>query len=132
MYTSLTLNFLSVLEEAGRTCWKSEEKITENSSAPFVKSIMSKNHESVIEHMGVTVRMITDRGVSHELVRHRLASYSQESTRYANYSKDKFGNEITVILPVEFYETHAPSTVEGVSLDLNTQYHNWVTALKSF
>lgn len=93
---------LKKLEAAGRTCWKSEDKCTQNSAGTFINNIMSKNHESVIEHHSITVRIITNRGVTHELVRHRIASYSQESTRYCNYSKDKFGNEITVILPVWF------------------------------
>jgi thymidylate synthase (FAD) len=60
---------------------------------------MDKGHLSVIEHCSVTVRIICDRGVSHEIVRHRLANYTQESTRYCNYAKGKFGNEITVIKP---------------------------------
>jgi len=90
---------LKNIEIAGRTCYKSEERITANSAAGFVKGIIKSGHHSVIEHMNITARFICDRGVSHELVRHRLAAYSQESTRYANYAKDKFGNEITVIRP---------------------------------
>ena len=91
---------LNRIEAAGRTCYKSEEKITPGSSKSFVKQIIKSGHHSVIEHVNITVKFICDRGVSHELVRHRLAAYSQESTRYANYSKDKFENEITVIKPV--------------------------------
>lgn len=87
------------IEKAGRTCYKSEEKITPDSAKKFIKKILSIGHESVIEHEKITVRVICDRGVSHEIVRHRIASYSQESTRYCNYSKDKFGSEITVIEP---------------------------------
>ncbi len=90
---------LKNIEIAGRTCYKSEDKITSGSAAGFVKGIIKSGHHSVIEHMSITVRFICDRGVTHELVRHRLAAYSQESTRYANYSKDKFQNEITVIRP---------------------------------
>lgn len=88
-----------IIELAGRTCYKSEDKITDDSAAQFVAKIRSINHESVLEHGSITVRFVVDRGVSHELVRHRLASFSQESTRYCNYSKDKFGNEIIVIYP---------------------------------
>lgn len=90
-----------LIESAGRTCYKSECKITEDSAEGFVKKILAPEqpHESVIEHFNVTVRFICDRGFSHELVRHRLAAYSQESTRYCNYSNEKFGNEITVIRP---------------------------------
>lgn len=92
-------DILSSIERAGRTAYKSENKITSNSAKEFVKMINSKGHFSVIEHQFVTVRVICDRGISHEIVRHRLASYTQESTRYCNYSKGKFGNEITVIKP---------------------------------
>ena len=66
----------------------------------FVSNILKSGHESVIEHEKVSLRFICDRGVSHEIVRHRIASYSQESTRYCNYCKDKFGKEITVIRPL--------------------------------
>jgi len=87
------------LELAGRTCYKSEDKITLDSAGGFIRRLIKSGHHSVIEHASITVRFICDRGVSHELVRHRLASFSQESTRYANYSKEKFGGEITVIRP---------------------------------
>ncbi|MBN1901975.1 FAD-dependent thymidylate synthase [Candidatus Sumerlaeota bacterium] len=88
------------IEKAGRTAYKSEDRITPDSAARFVSMILKKGHESVLEHRSVTVRVICDRGVSHEIVRHRLASYTQESTRYCNYSQDKFKNEIIVIKPV--------------------------------
>lgn len=88
---------LKSIELAGRTCYKSETKITASSAISFVKRILESGHHSVIEHYSFTVKFVCDRGVTHELVRHRLASYSQESTRYANYSKDRFGKEITVI-----------------------------------
>ncbi|MFP4258895.1 MAG: FAD-dependent thymidylate synthase [Desulfovermiculus sp.] len=94
-----TDEILRLLELAGRTCYKSEDKITDDSAAGFVGRIVRSGHESVIEHANITVRFIIDRGVSHELVRHRLAAYSQESTRYANYSQERFGREITVIKP---------------------------------
>ena len=94
-----TPNLEQVIELAGRTCYKSEDKITDDSACAFVSKIRSINHESVLEHGAITVRFICDRGVSHELVRHRVASFSQESTRYCNYSKDRFGSEITVIEP---------------------------------
>lgn len=84
-----------LLELCGRTAYKSEAKITEESAEPFLKSLISKGHESVIEHFNITVKFICDRGVSHELVRHRIASYTQESTRYCNYS----GKGIQVIKP---------------------------------
>lgn len=92
-------DLLSLIELAGRTCYKSESKITWDSAEKFVRNILKRGHEAVIEHGSVTVRFTCDRGVSHEIVRHRLASYCQESTRYCNYSKDGFGGEITVIEP---------------------------------
>ncbi len=98
---------LKNLELAGRTCYKSEDRITADSARGFVKGILKSGHHSVIEHAGITVRFVCDRGVTHELVRHRLAAYSQESTRYANYSKDKFGSEITVIKPL-FWRDDSP------------------------
>lgn len=90
---------LKHIERCGRVCYKSEDKITEDSAPKFVKTVLSRGHEAVIEHYSISVRFVCDRGVSHEIVRHRLASYCQESTRYCNYSKDGFGNEITVIEP---------------------------------
>jgi thymidylate synthase (FAD) len=90
---------LEHLERAARTCYKSEDKITEGSAKKLMGRILQVKHESVLEHACVSVRIVCDRGISHEIVRHRLASFSQESTRYANYSKDKFGSEITVIRP---------------------------------
>ncbi len=91
---------LKRIELIGRVCYKSEDKITTDSAKVFVANILKNGHESVIEHEKVSVRVICDRGVTHEIVRHRIASYSQESTRYCNYSKDKFGNELTVIKPI--------------------------------
>lgn len=91
---------LANLELAGRTCYKSEEHISEQSAQGFVRRIIASGHHSVIEHASISVRFVCDRGVTHELVRHRLAAFSQESTRYANYSQDKFGGEITVIRPL--------------------------------
>lgn len=90
---------LTTIEAAGRTCYKSEDKITDGSAEKFVRGIIKRGHEAVIEHGSLTVRFICDRGVSHEIVRHRLAAFCQESTRYCNYSKDDFQSEITVIEP---------------------------------
>jgi len=85
-----------IIELAGRTAYKSEDKITKDSAQKFIASIIKRGHESVIEHFNITVKFITDRGVTHEIVRHRLVSYTQESTRYCNYSK----NGMTFIRPV--------------------------------
>ncbi len=93
---------LKSIERAGRTCYKSEDNISEDSAKRFVSSIIKRGHESVIEHEKITIRIICDRGVTHEIVRHRIASYSQESTRYCNYCNEKFGKEITFIEPCFF------------------------------
>lgn len=95
------------IEAFGRVCYKSEGNITPESAAPFIRRILKSGHESVIEHEKLSVRVICDRGVTHEIVRHRIASYSQESTRYCNYSKDKFGNELTFIQPCFWPEDSA-------------------------
>ncbi len=92
------------LELIGRVCYKSEANISDGSSEKFLKSIIKRGHESVIEHEKISIKIICDRGVTHEIVRHRIASYSQESTRYCNYSFDKFGNEITFIEPCYWEE----------------------------
>ena len=96
------VKILRKIEQAGRVCYKSEHKISDDSAEKFVKSIINNGHESVLEHEKVTVRIICDRGVSHEIVRCRIASYSQESTRYCNYSDDRFDKEISVVEPLFF------------------------------
>ena len=90
-------DMLRRIEKIGRVCYKSEERIGEGTAEKFIAGIIKRGHESVIEHGSITVKVTCDRGVTHEIVRHRIASYSQESTRYCNYSKDKFGNQITCI-----------------------------------
>lgn len=98
---------LQHIEECGRACYQSKSDGTRESAVKFVEMLIARGHESVLEHCSFTMRIICDRGVSHELVRHRLASYSQESTRYCAYNKDKFGGEITVIEPIAFQEDSA-------------------------
>ncbi len=87
---------LAVIERAARVCYRSEERIGEGTAAPFVRRLIRQGHLSVIEHVTATVEFTTNRGVTHELVRHRLASFSQESTRYVNYG----GREMEFIEPV--------------------------------
>lgn len=82
------MDLLQDIERIGRVCYKSEQRITDSSAIPFVSSIIERGHESVLEHISITVRFVTDRAIANELVRHRIAAYSQESTRYCNY-KDK-------------------------------------------
>lgn len=87
------------IERAGRVCYKSEANITDDSAEKFIRGIIKRGHESVIEHASVSFKIVCDRGVTHELVRHRIASYSQESTRYCDYGAGKFGGELTFIKP---------------------------------
>lgn len=97
------IEILKKIERCGRTCYLSEDKITDTSCMDFAKMIIKNGHESVLEHFSFTVKFVTDRGISHEIVRHRIASFSQESTRYCNYSKGKFDKEITFIRPSFLY-----------------------------
>lgn len=87
-----------VIEAAGRTCYKSSPR-GEGSEIHFIRMLIDRGHEAMLEHASASFRIITDRGISHEIVRHRLASYAQESTRYCNYGTDKFENECTFIEP---------------------------------
>ena len=108
---------LKKLELCGRVCYKSEDRISPESAVKFVNSLIRRGHESVVEHVSFSVKFIVDRGVSHEIVRHRIASYSQESTRYCNYAKGDFNSEITVIEPSFF----APGT---------EAYTEWMMAME--
>ena len=90
------------IEKIGRTAYKSSSEYTPETAEKFVRMIVKRGHESVLEHGWVTVHITCDRGVSHEIVRHRLASYTQESTRYCNYGLEKFGGKIKVIKPYRF------------------------------
>lgn len=161
---------LRYLEVQGRTCYKSEDRISPDSAEKFVRGILKTDarermrqviidtlydtlqsgstyepeevadsmmeqvfailddspHESVIEHASMCVRFICDRGVTHELVRHRLAAFSQESTRYCNYSKGKFGGELTFILPCFWGDQF-----EGWPQQMPTgPAHEWVRAME--
>lgn len=95
---------LKHIENCGRICYKSEHKITDESYRNFVVHIVRREHYAVLEHFSISVKFICDRGISHEIVRHRMASYCQESTRYCNYSKDAFQGEISVIEPLYLEE----------------------------
>jgi thymidylate synthase (FAD) len=96
-----------LIERSGRACYRTEGRIAPESAPRFIRMLMApdRGHESVLEHASASFLIVCDRGVSHELVRHRLASFSQESTRYCNYSKDKFGSEITVLRPSRIQAT---------------------------
>jgi thymidylate synthase (FAD) len=111
---------LKLIEIIARTCYKSEDKITNDSAKKMIAMLIRNGHEAMLEHFNITVKFIVDRGISHEIVRHRMASYAQESTRYCSYDKDKFGNEITVIKPIEIekYSIHDIYTKEYI------EWHN--------
>lgn len=114
------------IERAGRVCYKSEDHITPDSSRRFVKNIIKSGHESVLEHVSISVKVTCDRGVSHEIVRHRIASYSQESTRYCNYSKGKFDGQVSYI------DLKGGLDIEG-KLDADTQalvLNEWLQACR--
>jgi len=96
---------LQRIERMARICYKSEDRITEDgeSAKKMVEMLMRKGHEAMLEHSSISIIFTTDRGVSHELVRHRLCSFAQESTRWCDYSNDaKFEGGLTVVLPYEF------------------------------
>ena len=118
-------DMLRRIERIGRVCYKSEDRIEEGSAEKFIRGIIRRGHESVIEHESLTVKFICDRGVTHEIVRHRIASYSQESTRYCNYVKEKFGRQITCI-----------DLATGFRYDLNNEsdrkkYDVWQQAMEN-
>ena len=102
---------LKHIEKIARTCYKSEDLINDESAEKMIKKLIKLNHLAMIEHASVSVLFTCDRGVTHEIVRHRVASYAQESTRYVNYSKDKFGNEIGYI-----------DIAGGIALDTKMKY----------
>lgn len=93
---------LQKIEIAKRICYQSEDRITDDSYLASAADLIARGHEAMLEHASVSVMFTIDRGVANEITRHRLASFAQSSTRYCNYSQDKFGNEITVIRPCFF------------------------------
>lgn len=122
---------LKHIERIGRVCYKSEDKISEDgeTAKKFIKMLIDRGHEAMIEHSSLSVKFTVDRGVSHELVRHRIASFAQESTRYVNYSLDKFGNEINVIdinggIELDAKMNGMPDSIIDVIL------HEWIGAMK--
>lgn len=94
----ITPNALETIERAARTCYKSEDKIAEGTAEKMVRGLITRGHEAMLEFADITVKFTTDRGVSHEDVRHRLCSFAQESTRYVDYGK---AGEIQVVCPAD-------------------------------
>jgi len=135
---------LSRIEETGRTAYKTEEKITDESYEKFIRGLVKSGHFSVLEHGSLSIRIITNRAIANEIVRHRLVSYTQESTRYCNYSNEKFGNEITVILPSWFYSLEPiEETIKTIDdlperrnpagrflSNLEKQFERWIWAIR--
>jgi thymidylate synthase (FAD) len=122
---------LQFIEKIGRTCYLSEDRITEDgeSALKFNEMILRREHEAMIEHSLLSVRFTVDRGVSHEMVRHRVASFAQESTRYVNYAKEKFGNEISVIDPINGMTLD--TKMKNMDLDIIGEiYEEWLTAME--
>lgn len=117
------------IEKAGRTCYKSESEFNYDTASKFIRMLIKRGHESVLEHEKITVRIVCDRGVSHELIRHRIASYSQESTRYCNYSGDKFGNELTFIKPCFWSEDMVALTKwKSIMSTVEQEYMSFIKA----
>ena len=96
------MELLRQIEYCARTCYQSYNKQTDNSCVNFVKMLIGRNHEACLEHASLSIKFIVDRAIQNEIVRHRIASFCCESTRYCCYAKDKFNNEITVIKPLFF------------------------------
>lgn len=112
-----------IIELAGRTCYKSEDRMTPDSNKAFIEMICKNNHASVLEHGVATMKFITDRGITHELVRHRIASFSQESTRYVNYTKGNHGKgDIQFVLPLDLNAEQRALFLEAYESDQN--YYN--------
>lgn len=104
------LEILKTIERVGRTCYKSEDKTTDDSAVKFVRNLINRGHEAMIEFANITVKFTCNRGISHEIVRHRVSSFAQESTRYVNYSSDKNDNQVKFI-----------DIKEGIALDTKMQ-----------
>ena len=116
------------LEICGRVCYKSENLIKDESCDVFLSKILSSAHESVIEHHSITVKVVGSRSMSHQLVRHRIASYSQESQRYCNYTRDKFGDDLVFIKPRKYdsWNVNVQSWFDKSLIDAEETYSNLI------
>lgn len=110
------IKIMKNIERACRTCYRSEGLITEDSYKKLLKNCINRGHESILEHEKITIRMICDIGVYKDLTRHRFGSFSIESTRYCNYSKDKFGNNIKFIKPIFYVNSWQIANYEGEAM----------------
>src|SRR5512136_137106 len=116
-FVSIPHDAVDRIQAFARTCYQSEPLAADGKASAFVRMLRDRGHTAMLEAADATVLFIVDRGVSHELVRHRLASYAQESTRFCNYSKDRFGGEVTFIRP-PFWEGDDP------------RFARWLTAMQ--
>ena len=110
------------IERACRTCYRSEDKISEESYKNLLTNCLNRGHESVLEHEKITVRIYSDIGTYKDLTRHRFASFSVESTRYCSYNKDKYGNEIAVVNPVYIEDKEVFETWKKAIEDMEKAY----------
>lgn len=117
---------LRTLEKVARTCYKSEDRIAPGTAEKIVRNLITNGHEAMIEFFDITVKFIHNRGFSHELVRHRLCSFAQESTRYCNYGDDKFGNELIMIRP---YWMEPSSVIDGDRYFTSESESHWFNAM---
>ena len=124
-------DILRSLTEIGHTAYKSDAEVTDDKAEAFAKRLIRDGHESVLEHESIRVKFIVDRGISHELVRHRLAAFTQESTRFCCYDKDKFGNEITVIEPM-WYAGIPKERKELIRYEWNLSYEEQHYGINDF
>ena len=120
---------LKFIEKVARTCYKSEDKITEDSAEKMIQKLVDRGHFPMLEFSDIVVKFVCDRGVSHEIVRHRIASYAQESTRYCNYSKSKFKNSITFIIPCWLNLTEAEYNIDYLLIGKELE-DEWLRAMK--
>ena len=123
-------DIVKFIEKVARTCYKSEEAITEQSGEKMIANLVRSQHLAMLEHVSLSVKFFTDRGVTHEMVRYRVASYAQESTRYCNYGKDKFNKEITVISPWKAMVAKKPDTEDGAVI-IGKWFDLWVEAVNT-
>jgi thymidylate synthase (FAD) len=125
--------YLKRLERIARTCYQSEGNICDGSDKKLIQKLLNKKHYPMFDHAHISVIALCDRGVSHEIVRHRLAAYAQESTRYCNYSKDKFSGHVTFIKPCFFPDiqlgTFGLDDVRCNANDYTENSYHWLKAM---
>ena len=112
-------HYITDIVNIARTCYRSHISSNYEDSKAFVKRLIDNGHEAMLEHKSLTVKLTVDRGVTHELVRHRMASFAQESTRYCNYSGEKFRHDVRFVIPCFFDERKGTDKSEQFGLWLD-------------